>query len=77
MVEIAVFALVLIAVFAAKAASIVFTADEIIEDSRSFSWVRPDLRDEAIASWEAQPEPERVRSIKPVRVYAHRYPKAA
>ena len=75
MVEIAVFALVLIAVFAAKAASIVYTADEIVEDSRSFSWVRPDLREEAIASWQDQPEP--TRTFKPVHVYAHRHPKAA
>ena len=75
MVEIAVFALVLIAVFAAKAASIVYTADEIVEDSRSFSWVRPDLREEAIASWQAQPEP--TRTFTPARVYAHRHPKAA
>ena len=75
MVEIAVFALILIAVFAAKAASIVLTSDEIIEDSRSFSWVRPDISNEAVASWQAQPET--TRSFKPVRVYVHRHPKAA
>lgn len=75
MAEIVVFALVLIAVFAAKAASIAFTADAIIEDSRSFSWVKPDLRDETTASWQAQPET--ARTFKPIRVYANHRPKAA
>jgi hypothetical protein len=75
MVEIAVFALVLIAVFAAKAASIVFMADDAIEKSASFSWVKPGVADEAVSAWDVEPEP--ARSVVPVRVYAHRRPKAA
>ena len=70
MVEVALFVLVLAAVFALKAVSIVFTRDELVANSSFFSWmqVRPhDAEPAWLAEAEAETAPQRAQA--PVGVY--------
>ena len=74
MVEIVVFTLVLVAIFAAKAASIMFMGEDAVEKSASFSWMKPGVAEQAVA-WKMESEP--ARATVPVHVHVRRHPKAA
>lgn len=72
MVQIAVFVLVLIAVFAAKAVSIALTRDDMVAMSESFSWMKATPEDAVVASEAATESASTVRGGAAAPVYARR-----
>ena len=54
MAQVALFVVVLVAVFAAKAVSIAFTADDIVSNCTSFCWMAPKPEDAVIPAAEQQ-----------------------
>ena len=74
--QIALFMIVLVAVFALKAASIVFAADDAIWKSTSFSWMKPKAEDTVVPASELQGAEQGAAAV-PVRVYGRRHVKVA
>lgn len=70
MVKIAVFLIVLAAVFAAKAASVVLAADDAILKSTSFSWMSVKPKDAVMPVVEAKPAKQKAPA--PSRTYSPR-----
>ena len=77
--QIAVFMIVLVAVFAIKVASIVLATDDALWKSTSFSWMNPTAEDAVIPAAEMQGavEEQRASATVPVSAFGHRHAKAA
>ena len=67
MVEIAVLLIVLAVMFAAKAATVVFAADDTISKSASFSWMAPKPEDAVIPASETMGAKQ--EALAPSRAY--------
>lgn len=78
MLEIMVLVLVLAVVYAVKAVSIMKSADEIAENSASFSWMKPEVPEPGAEPAWLREEQADAASVRPaVRVYSQRRPNAA
>lgn len=77
--QIAVFMIVLVAVFAIKVASIVLATDDALWKSTSFSWMKPTADDAVIPAAEMQGavEEQHASVAVPVSAFSHRHVKAA
>ena len=72
MVQVVVFAIVLVALFAVKAASIVMTRDDMVSMSSAFSWMAAKREDAVIPAEETEGAREAAVSTVPVSAFGRR-----